>query len=578
MMSMHALLVAPFETLGFMRAALVACLALALANGAVGTLLVLRRMALDGDVLGHAVMPGAAIGFLYAGPSPLFLSVGGLASGLAVAALAGLIAGRRARHDAGLVAFYLVALSLGVLLVAWRGSNVDVMRVLFGTVLAIDQQALLQIATVASVILLVIAALYRPLAVGSFDPTFLRAVGARAPYRAVFMALVVLALVASFQAFGTLLAVGPMLLPAAAARCWGLGAAASMALATTFGVVASVAGLLASYHANLPSGPTIVLAGGLLFGVSLLATSALRHLAPKIMGNIPDADVAAISPWRPLVMALAVLLLAAPGYGRDRVTVVATFSIIGDMLSNVGGDHISIQTIVGAGGDSELYQATPADVATVASAAAVFLNDLNDEFEPWLEPLLKQAAFRGTKVVVTRGVQTLTAEEEHPVSGRQLPSAIDQHAWLDPRNGSVYVRNIATALARLDPANAADYRSRAAVYTEQIRALDDWARKEMAAVPAGKRTALTSHDSLRYMANAYDIRLLTVNGWTNNGEPSAAELAKLVGQIRASHVKALFLDSITDPRALERVAGETGAAIGEHALRRSAFSGGRRGG
>ena len=264
MMSAHALLVAPFETLGFMRAALVACLALALANGAVGTLLVLRRMSLDGDVLGHAVMPGAAIGFLYAGPSPTWLSLGGLASGLAVAALAGSDRRRtRPRHDAGLVAFYLIALSLGVVLVAWRGSNVDVMRVLFGTVLAIDQPALLQIAAVSSVILLVIAALYRPLAVGSFDPAFLRAVGARMPYGAVFVALVVLALVASFQAFGTLLAVGPMLLPAAAARCWGLGVAASMALATAFGLAASIAGLLMSYHGNLPSGPAIVLAGGI---------------------------------------------------------------------------------------------------------------------------------------------------------------------------------------------------------------------------------------------------------------------------------------------------------------------------
>src|SRR6516225_6260510 len=263
-MSAHALVVAPFETLAFMRAALVACLALALANGALGTLLVLRRMSLDGDVLGHAVMPGAAVGFLYAEPSPAWLSLGGLASGLAVAALAGLITSGRARRDAGLVGFYLVALSLGVVLVAWRGSNVDVMRVLFGTVLAIDQWALLQIAAVSSVIVLVIAALYRPLAVGAFDPAFLRAVGTRAPYGAAFVAMVVLALVSSFQAFGTLLAVGPMLLPAAGARCWGLGVAGSIVLATLFGLAASVAGLLISYHANLPSGPAIVLAGGML--------------------------------------------------------------------------------------------------------------------------------------------------------------------------------------------------------------------------------------------------------------------------------------------------------------------------
>lgn len=282
MTTLHGLLIEPFESLAFMRGALVACLALALANGAVGTLLVLRRMSLDGDVLGHAVMPGAAIGFLYAGPSPMWLSLGGLASGLAVAALAGLITGGEARRGAGLVAFYLVALSLGVILVAWRGSNVEIMRVLFGTVLAIDRRALIEIAIASSVIVLAIAALYRPLAVGAFDPAFLRTIGVRAPYAAAFQVLVVLALVASFQAFGTLLAVGPILLPATAARCWGLGAAASMALATGFGLAASVAGLLVSYHANLPSGPAIVLAAGLLFGVSLIAASAWRRLMPRI--------------------------------------------------------------------------------------------------------------------------------------------------------------------------------------------------------------------------------------------------------------------------------------------------------
>ncbi len=277
-MSLHALLVEPFAMLGFMRAALVACLALGLANGTVGTLLVLRRMSLDGDVLGHAVMPGAAIGFLYAGPSPTWLSLGGLASGLAVATLAGLVAGGRNRNDVGLVAFYLVALSLGIVLVSWRGSNVDVMRVLFGTVLSIDRDALQRISAASTVIVLLVAALYRPFAVGALDPGFLRAVGGRAPYGAVFVTLVVLTLVVSFQAFGTLLAVGPMLLPAAAARCWALGVAGSMALATTFGVVASVAGLLISYHGNLPSGPAIVLAGGALYGASLLASVALRGL------------------------------------------------------------------------------------------------------------------------------------------------------------------------------------------------------------------------------------------------------------------------------------------------------------
>jgi zinc/manganese transport system substrate-binding protein len=263
-----------------------------------------------------------------------------------------------------------------------------------------------------------------------------------------------------------------------------------------------------------------------------------------------------------LLTAIAVLLLAGPARAADRIPVVATFSVIADMLANVGGDHIDIKTIVGPGGDSEAYQATAADVATVAAARAIFINDLNEEFEPWLEPLLKQAQYKGTKVVVTRNVRTLTGEEEHPVSGRYLPTAIDQHAWLDPKNGVIYVRNIAAALVRLDPADAADYRARAAAYIIKIQKVDDWARQQIAAVPAAKRRALSSHDSLQYLADAYGLTLLSVNGWTNKSEPSAAELAKLAQQVRADRVKALFLDSITDPRAIERVADETGAVIG----------------
>jgi zinc/manganese transport system substrate-binding protein len=262
------------------------------------------------------------------------------------------------------------------------------------------------------------------------------------------------------------------------------------------------------------------------------------------------------------VLAFLALLAASPASATDRIAVVATFSVIGDMLANVGGDLLDIHTIVGAGGDSELYQPTPADVATVAAARAVFLNGLNDEFEPWLEPLLKQAGFKGMKVVVSRRARTLAGEEEHPVSGRQLPDAIDQHAWLDPRNGAIYVSNIASALARLDPPNAASYRAHAAAYTKQIQAIDDWARKQFAEVPAARRRALSSHDSLQYLADTYGITLLAVNGWTNKSEPSAAELATLARRIRADRVKALFLDSVTDPRAMQRIADETGAAIG----------------
>jgi zinc/manganese transport system permease protein len=268
-------LVGPFETFAFMRVALVSCLALALANGPIGTFLLLRRMSLEGDVLSHAVMPGAAIGFLYAGYSLAALSVGGLATGLSVAGLASLIARMRPRRrEASLAAFYLFSLATGVLIVSFRAGNTGLMNVLFGTVLAVDFNALLLIAIVSSVTLLVLAAIYRPLAVDSFDPAFLRGNGGGQIFAAIFVVLLVMNLVVSFQAFGTLLAIGPMLLPAAAARCWTQKVWPTIKLSVAIGLVADYGGLLLSYHAKLPSGPAIVLCGSLIYGVSLIASGA----------------------------------------------------------------------------------------------------------------------------------------------------------------------------------------------------------------------------------------------------------------------------------------------------------------
>jgi zinc/manganese transport system permease protein len=275
-------LIGPFESFGFMRIALVACFALALANGPIGTLLLMRRESLQGNVLSHAVMPGAALGFLYAGYSLAALTLGGLLTGLAVAGLAALTTrSRPQRQDSSLIAFYLVSLSFGVLIVAARGSQADLMHVLFGTVLAVDVKALVLIASISSATMLIVATLYRPLAVESFDPAFLRAVGGGGgAFRTIFMTLVALNLVASFQAFGTLLAIGPMLLPAAAARCWTHKVWPMIALATVIGMAAALAGLLISYYANLPSGPAIVMGAGVIYGMSLLAAGRMR-LKPK---------------------------------------------------------------------------------------------------------------------------------------------------------------------------------------------------------------------------------------------------------------------------------------------------------
>jgi zinc/manganese transport system substrate-binding protein len=260
--------------------------------------------------------------------------------------------------------------------------------------------------------------------------------------------------------------------------------------------------------------------------------------------------------------AVGALLLPRVTAADEKVKVVATFSVIGDMVTNVAGDMIDLVTIVGPDGDCEEYEPTAADVPKMANARILFMNGLNDDFEPWLDNLMKQAKFAGTKVIVTRGIKAISAEDEHPMGGKPKATTLDQHAWMNPHNGLTYVKNIADALARVDPANADAYHNRAASYTQQLRDLDSWAHAEMAAVPTAKRRVLASHDSLQYLATTFGITMISVNGWTNKSEPSAADLARLTDQIRRDHVKALFLDSITDSRAMERISKETGAVIG----------------
>jgi zinc/manganese transport system permease protein len=265
-------LIAPFIEFDFMRRALVGASVLALSAAPIGVFLMLRRMSLVGDAMAHAILPGAALGYLVAGLSLGAMTLGGLIAGFAVALLAGLIARiTRLREDASLAAFYLMSLALGVTLISARGSNIDLLHVLFGSVLALDDQALMLIGGVATVTLATLAIIIRPLVMESIDPVFLRSVSrAGAPAHLAFLALAVLNLVGGFQALGTLLAVGLMMLPAIAARFWAKTLTGMIAVATLIGIVATYAGLLLSYHLGLASGPTIILVAGVLYLLSIV--------------------------------------------------------------------------------------------------------------------------------------------------------------------------------------------------------------------------------------------------------------------------------------------------------------------
>ncbi|MFM9973356.1 MAG: metal ABC transporter permease [Beijerinckiaceae bacterium] len=283
-------LIAPFAEFAFMRRALVGGVALALSGGPVGVFLMLRRMSLTGDAMAHAILPGVAIGYLLFGLSLGPMTIGGLFAGLAVALLAGLVARVSVlKEDASLAAFYLLSLALGVTIVSLKGSNVDLLHVLFGSVLALGDDALLLLAGITTVTLATLALIFRPLVMDTVDPGFLRSVsGAGATVHLLFLALVVLNLVGGFNALGTLLAVGLMMLPAAASRFWSADVTGMILGASLIGIASSVAGLLVSYHFSLAAGPTIILAAGVfyLFSVGFGLKEGLvwtlfrqRHLA-----------------------------------------------------------------------------------------------------------------------------------------------------------------------------------------------------------------------------------------------------------------------------------------------------------
>lgn len=283
---LYDILIAPFLEFDFMRRALVATLALALGAAPIGVTLMLRRMSLMGDAMAHAILPGAAVGFLVAGLNLFAMSVGGLIAGLLVALLAGVVARvTELKEDASLAAFFLVSLALGVTIVSARGTNIDLLHFLFGNVLGLDAAPLVLIAAISTLSLLILALIWRPLVLECVDPGFLRSISrAGAPVHIAFLGLVVLNLVGGFQALGTLLAVGLMMLPAFTARFWTRDITAMILVAVLTGALSGYVGLLLSFHAGVAAGPAIILVAGALYIGSVLAGPVggmLRQLFPK---------------------------------------------------------------------------------------------------------------------------------------------------------------------------------------------------------------------------------------------------------------------------------------------------------
>jgi zinc/manganese transport system permease protein len=278
-------LITPFTEFEFMRRALAAIIALSLGGAPIGVFLMLRRMSLVGDAMAHAILPGAAVGFLLSGLNLFAMTTGGLIAGFLVAILAGVVSRSTGlKEDASLATFYLASLALGVTIVSIKGTNIDLLHVLFGNILAMDDQTLLLVAINATITMLVLALIYRPLVIESVDPLFLRTVSrSGGPAHLAFLALVVVNLVSGFQALGTLLAVGLMILPAGIARFWTRDVTPMICIAVVSAILSGYVGLVLSFQTRIPSGPAIILVAAVLYIASVLFGSVggvVRQLFP----------------------------------------------------------------------------------------------------------------------------------------------------------------------------------------------------------------------------------------------------------------------------------------------------------
>ena len=258
---------------------------------------------------------------------------------------------------------------------------------------------------------------------------------------------------------------------------------------------------------------------------------------------------------KPKMLLAAVFALSSmAGLAQAKpIEAVASFTVLADMVQNVGGDHVHVTSSIGPNGDPHAYEPTPNDAQALKRADLVFVSGLH--LEGWLDRLIKASGYQGQPVVLSNGIKTRSMEED----GKRIT---DPHAWNSAANGVVYVRNIISALQKADPANASDYQAKGEHYIQQLEQLDAYARAQVQAIPSDKRKVLTSHDAFGYFGDAYGVTFLSPLGFSTETEASASDVAKLIKQIKQEHVSTYFFENSSDPRLVKQIADASGAQPG----------------
>lgn len=272
---------------------------------------------------------------------------------------------------------------------------------------------------------------------------------------------------------------------------------------------------------------------------------------------------------RIVVLWLSCFLLALPGaaHAKEKLNVVTSFSILRDMITHVGGDHVTVKALVNYDADAHTFSPTPTDVKTLGAADVFVTNGLG--FESWAGKLAKSASFKGISVIASKGVKPLRADDGHGHhhghghhGHNHNHGDNDPHAWQNLQNGIMYVTNIRDGLMSADPEHADEYKSNAARYIEELKELDAWVKGEVAKVPNEKRKVITTHDAFRYFGQAYGVKFLAPEGISTESQASAKNVARIVDQIRKERITALFFENISDKRLMEQLRRDGGASIG----------------
>jgi zinc/manganese transport system substrate-binding protein len=270
--------------------------------------------------------------------------------------------------------------------------------------------------------------------------------------------------------------------------------------------------------------------------------------------------IAMIGKWLGAI-AIALVTVTAPAAAQEKVRVVATFSILADFARNVGGDKVEVSELVGPDSDAHVYAPSPADAKRLAEARIVLVNGLG--FEGWLERLVKASGTKAAVTVTTTGIKPRQMKEAGKAHGHgHSHGRSDPHAWQSVANAKVYVANIRDALVKADPAGKTNYEANAAAYLAKLDALETEVKATVAAIPAERRKIITTHDAFGYFAAAYGVTFIAPQGVSTEAEVSARDLAKIIRQVKAQKIPAVFMENVTDPRLMKRIAEETGAKVG----------------